>query len=433
MPKFFLFAGLLFLARPTDMNAQEFVTVQGAQFIRNGAPYHFLGTNLWYGINLASQGPGGDRERLIRELDRLQALQVDNLRIMAASEGPDEAPWRMSPALQPAEGSYNDTLWDALDFLLAEMGKRDMVAVVCLGNFWPWSGGMAQYVSWQEGSLIPYPPPADGGDWLKYMLYSARFYKNEPAKAAYWAHLEKLITRTNTYTGLPYRDDPTIMAWQLANEPRGMLSARAYRKWIKESATRIKELDPNHLVCIGSEGNTPAPTGNHFRKDHHFGLIDYTTIHIWVQNWQWYDPHRPEETFEKALQKATHYVDKHLRKAEKLNKPMVLEEFGMARDDDNHSDTASVAWRDRYYTAIFGLVHRLAQEGSPMAGCNFWAWGGEGRPREPHSIWKSGDAFIGDPPHEFQGWYSVYDKDASTLEVIKAYAENIKAVGNTIP
>jgi mannan endo-1,4-beta-mannosidase len=40
----------------------------------------------------------------------------------------------------------------------------------------------------------------------------------------------------------------------------------------------------------------------------------------------------------------------------------------------------------------------------------------------PYANWTQGDDFIGDPPHEPQGWYSVYDKDNSTLEIIKKYA-----------
>ena len=50
-------------------------------------------------MNLGSKGPGGDRAKLVRELDRLQAMGITNLRIMAASEGPDAEPWRMVPAL----------------------------------------------------------------------------------------------------------------------------------------------------------------------------------------------------------------------------------------------------------------------------------------------------------------------------------------------
>ena len=35
----------------------------------------------------------------------------------------------------------------------------------------------------------------------------------------------------------------------------------------------------------------------------------------------------------------------------------------------------------------------------------------------------TGDPWTGDPPHENQGWYSVYDKDATTIRIIRDYAE----------
>jgi mannan endo-1,4-beta-mannosidase len=60
-----------------------------------------------------------------------------------------------------------------------------------------------------------------------------------------------------------------------------------------------------------------------------------------------------------------------------------------------------------------------------MAGVNFWAWGGEGRPAVPKGMWKLGDNFIGDPPHEPQGWYSIFDTDSSTIRIIKEYAGKI--------
>ena len=56
------------------MQAQDFVQVEGDQFIWQSKPYYFMGTNFWYGMNLASSGEGGDRERLLPELDHLKAL-----------------------------------------------------------------------------------------------------------------------------------------------------------------------------------------------------------------------------------------------------------------------------------------------------------------------------------------------------------------------
>ncbi|MCB0634656.1 MAG: cellulase family glycosylhydrolase [Saprospiraceae bacterium] len=411
---------------PIASYGQSFVEVRGKHFYRDEQPYYFMGTNFWYGLYLAAEEAPGNRQRLLAELDQLAALNITNLRIMASGEGPDDAPWRVSPSLQPAPGEYNENLLKGLDFLLAEMGKRNMTAVLCLNNFWPWSGGFAQYENWFGGEAIPYPTPDGEGNWFSYVLYSARFYKNKAAMEAFDDHIRYLIGRTNTVTGQLYRDDPTIMSWQLANEPRGILRPRAYRRWIHRSAALIRDLDPNHLISIGSEGNTSAPTGNHFRKDHAFDLIDYTTIHIWIQNWGWYDPERAEETYPQALENAFDYFDRHLEKAEELGKPLVLEEFGIARDGNDYDPTAPSTQRDRYYDAMFAHIDQLAKAGTAVAGSNFWAWGGSGRPRVPKAIWQTGDDLIGDPPHEYQGWYSVYDKDQSTLDIIRKWAERMK-------
>lgn len=426
----FLFLSLLLISI-TTMHSQSFVYIQDGQFQRDGKPYYFLGTNFWYGMNLASKGEGGDRERLVAELDHLQALGITNLRIVAGSEGPDTEPWRMKPALQPAPGQYNEALWDGLDFLLDQMSKRGMTAVVCLNNFYPWSGGFTQYYAWAKPQDIPYPPPAEGGNWFGYMTFATRFYKEPKAIALYENHIRKVIERVNCYNDKVYKDDPTIMSWELANEPRGMLRFRSYRKWIKRTARLIKSLDKNHLVTIGSEGNTSTPTGNHFTKDHGYSGIDYTTVHIWIQNWQWYDPKDPEESYQKALDKAVRYLERHLALSKKIGKPMIFEEFGIARDNDSHEPSAPTKWRDQYYQTLFEWVYQQAKKGEPIGGCNFWAWGGQGRPRTARAIWQAGDDFIGDPPHEHQGWYSVYDRDTSTLAILAEYGRKFSTLSKT--
>ena len=405
-----------------------FINVNGKQFIRDGKPYYFLGTNFWYGMNLGSSGQGGDRDRLLRELDHLKKIGVKNLRVMGASEGPDTEPWRMRPALQVAPGEYNEEVLDGLDFLLAEMGKRDMVAIMCMNNFWPWSGGMAQYVSWQDDSEIPYPPICGEGDWQTYQEYTASFYSNENAVTDFFNHLRFTVLRENPYTGTLYRDDPTIMAWQLGNEPRGINNREDFTQWIENTAKYIKSMDSNHLITIGSEGATAHPSsGNDFFADHQSSYIDYTTIHVWVQNWGWFDPY-DEVSLSSAVEKATAYINQHEVLAEKLNKPVVLEEFGISRDDNDHAVTASVTLRDEYYSQIFTHILDKAAAGSPLAGLNFWAWGGAGRPREPQAIWYVGDDFTGDPPHEHQGWYSVYNTDLTTLEIIGRYTRKFNSL-----
>src|SRR3989304_9566455 len=90
-------ASLFLLLR--NAKPSEFVTVGNGKFTLADRPYYFVGANFWQGMNLAVNGPSGDRPRLVAELDRLQALGVTNLRIMASSEGPNNEPYRMTPAL----------------------------------------------------------------------------------------------------------------------------------------------------------------------------------------------------------------------------------------------------------------------------------------------------------------------------------------------
>ncbi|MBQ1280371.1 MAG: beta-mannosidase, partial [Bacteroidales bacterium] len=126
----------------------QIITVKDGQFVKNGKPYYFIGTNMWYATILASEGEGGNRERLARELDSLKALGIDNLRILVGADGDSSLPCKVEPMLQTAPGVYNDTLLRGLDYLLVEMGKRDMQAVLYLNNSWEWSGGYSQYLTW---------------------------------------------------------------------------------------------------------------------------------------------------------------------------------------------------------------------------------------------------------------------------------------------
>ena len=435
---YFFFVCILFCVacnnkKNVKSDPSGFVKVKNMAFEVDGKPYYYLGTNFWYGINLGSKGAGGNRERLIRELDRLADMGVKNLRVVAGSEGPDDEPYRMLPSAQSAPGKYNADVMEGLDFLLAEMQKRDMKAVMCLNNFWPWSGGMGQYLVWAGAAdSIPYPPPHPNGDWYKYAQFAAKFYSNDKAMDLFNKHLETVINRKNSISNIDYKNDPTIMAWELANEPRGVDNIPAFSKWVDATAAFIKKLDQNHLVTTGSEGNTSssAASGTDLAKDHSSKNIDYTTIHIWVQNWNIYNPAKSDSTFQPSVDYALNYMDEHIKVAKQLKKPIVLEEFGISRDLDSHDPKSTTEIRNKYYESIFAAVYeRAAKKENEMAGVNFWAWAGEGRPKVIKGMWKVNDDFIGDPPHEPQGWYSIYDTDTSTISVIKKYTEKMDEIG----
>jgi mannan endo-1,4-beta-mannosidase len=289
------------------------------------------------------------------------------------------------------------------------MGRRGLKAVMVLNNYWYWSGGMSQYVSWRDSTPIPYP-----GDWDNYMTYAARFYYCEACQGWYRDHIRMLIDRVNPYTGKTYREDPAIFSWELGNEPRNYPL-----DWIYGTAAYIKSLDANHMVTTGSEGALPDGSQN-FLSTHSSPDIDYATIHIWPQNWGWYSPQTPG-TFTAALAFAHLYLSNAERDCKTMDKPLVLEEFGLARDFmplQNIFDPGSpTTYRDRFYKEMFDHVYASMSAGGPAAGDNFWAWAGEARP---------GYAWIGDPPHETPGWYSVYDIDETTLAVIAAHVQEVR-------
>ena len=171
---------------------QPRITVKGTQFFKGDKPYSYIGTNYWYGSLLASKKVG-DRKRLLRELDLMQKNGIDNLRILVGGDG-GTYDYTVRPALQYAQGKYDQDLLDGLDFLIAEMGKRKMYAVLFLTNNWEWSGGMSQYLEWSGKGTIPVPaiPP---NTWPQFMSYTEKFYSCESCMEALNNHVKFIMTQ----------------------------------------------------------------------------------------------------------------------------------------------------------------------------------------------------------------------------------------------
>jgi mannan endo-1,4-beta-mannosidase len=410
----------------------DFVSAKKTHFARKGQAYYIVGANFWYGGYLGAPSGVGERARLLKELDSMRAIGINNLRVLAVSEKTDMKS-AVSPATTAKPGEYDENLLVGLDFLMAEAAKRDMTVVLYLNNFWQWSGGMTQYLNWFEGT--PALDPNVTKDYDDYMKKNARFYVNAAAQKEYRNVIQKIVKRVNTITGKPYSDDPILMSWQLANEPRpGNGNAtpeekKAYIKWIDETAGYIHSLDKNHMVSSGSEGLAgSAQDGQLYLDSHRTKHIDYLTYHLWPKNWGWFDSKDPTGSWDGAIAKSRDYLNSHIELAKKLDKPIVLEEFGLDRDGASFSIKAGTKIRDRFYREVFDFVYTGAKKGDPIAGFNFWAWGGAGRAANADYWWKPGNDFVGDPPQEEQGLYSVFDSDASSLKLIKEYADKLNSI-----
>ncbi|MDR0763549.1 MAG: beta-mannosidase [Bacteroidales bacterium] len=406
---FLLFAFILFVSC-----RQSFVTADGDKFIRNGKPYYYVGVNMWYAPILASVGEGGDRVRLMHELDFLQSIGVNNLRILVGADGERGFKSRVEPTLQIAPNVYNDTLLDGLDYLLAEMGRRNMLAVLYLNNAWEWSGGYSVYLQW-AGYGTPPVPAIDG--WAAYMDYVAQYVQCDSAQKLFANHVQFILSRENRYTGVKYVDDPSIMAWQVGNEPRAFSeeNKEAFAVWMAKVAAQIKSIDRNHLVTSGSEGKHGCEQDIAiFEKIHSDSNIDYLEVHIWPYNWGWINKETYKDSLRYACEQTHKYLNEHREVAARLNKPLALGEFGYPRDSIQFSKTASVTARDEYYKYVFGLVAKRE-----LAGCNIWGWGGYAELPQDHIFWQRGDDYVADPAQEEQGLNSVFVDDTSTVNILK--------------
>lgn len=420
--QFLLLTVLLFLLGACAPKPAEhsFIKVNAdGQFVRDGKPYYFVGANFWYGAILGSQGEGGNRERLHKELDFLKSIGINNLRVLVGADGENGIKTRVEPSLQVAPGVYNDTILAGLDYFMNELRERDMTAVLYLNNSWEWSGGYSVYLQWSgHGDAVV--PAVDG--WPAYMEYVKQFPKSDSAKALFANHVNYIVSRTNRYNQIKYVDDPTIMSWQIGNEPRAFSdeNKEPFARWMADVAAQIKSLDPNHMVSSGSEGAWGCEMDmNLFEKIHADPNINYLNIHIWPYNWGWVKADSLKELLPCAKENTKKYIDDHMVIARKYSKPIVLEEFGFPRDGFSFSKEAPTTARDEYYRYVFDLIRQDRESGGLFAGCNFWAWGGFAGQNPDHVFWEKGDDYTGDPAQEQQGLNSVFATD-STIEIIKA-------------
>jgi mannan endo-1,4-beta-mannosidase len=222
------------------------------------------------------------------------------------------------------------------------------------------------------------------------------------------------------------------MSWQLSNEPRpgnGKEGAKwldEYYRWINVSAKFIHQVDPNHLVSSGSEGLAGSLDSTEvFKTAHASKYIDYLTFHLWPYDWGWYNPNNADSTYPVTEMKAVAYIDKHLQIARELGKPVVMEEFGLPRDSSLTTIGIPTTAKDKFFEKILSLVLDSVSNGAPIAGANFWFWGGEGSPQNFNYKWG-----FGNPLRGVDNFNSIYYSDISTIEILKKYANKLNGIKN---
>lgn len=221
---------------------RDFITRSGGKLMDGDREFRFMGANmpglvLPYDFTLRIPERMGlptawEQEDAFRTLDQmnLRAVRLWNLPM----RGPKEKaqPWHY--VLGP--GEFNEGAFACLDRVMALANRyRVRVIVDFTAGYGDYLGGVGTYAEHRGKKR-------------------AEFFTDPQLKEDYRATVRHVIGRRNSVTGIPYREDKAVLAWQFGNEIQ-----EAPEAWVSEMAAFIKGLDPNHLVMDTRHRNVPNP------------------------------------------------------------------------------------------------------------------------------------------------------------------------------
>lgn len=220
----------------------SFVKRSGSQLLRDGKPFHFTGMNVLNAAGAAecsytlASGPLLD-ESLTEMGSGVQVIRVWFFQSLATADGARD--------------------WSGFDHTLALARAHGVLVLPVLVNQWPEcdgaGGGNGAYkdTQWYAGG---YATTTAAGTLVPYRGW-----------------VSEIVRR--------YRDDPTIMAWQLVNEAeirpsQGSRSCsvgaeRLLKRFAASVSGLIHSIDPHHLVSLGTMGNGQCGAERGEYKDLH--------------------------------------------------------------------------------------------------------------------------------------------------------------------
>ncbi len=234
-------------------SASEFVTRSGAQLMVGGAPFRFVGFNLYdaaatdgYSCSPATRLDDSALSDIMHTIhDRAGATVVRF--------------W----AYQTYTAAGTD--WSGTDRIITAASKAGLRVMPVLED------GPGDCSTGQRGMSLA---QAAGGKW-----YSAGY--RQPlgaAKLSYRDYVRVVATH--------YRDNPTILGWTMVNEAetseRDSSGTSALVPFAADISSVIKAADPRHLVTLGTQANgAPGGSGTDFAAVYGQAGLDFTEVHDW--------------------------------------------------------------------------------------------------------------------------------------------------------
>ncbi|MEM5866324.1 MAG: DUF2341 domain-containing protein [Candidatus Aenigmatarchaeota archaeon] len=297
-----------FVDKVKSFRPSEFINVSGINFVLGNDVYNSVGMNSYYLVDYATNHTYDDdgneinnsRKYVLEILNEMHYLNLNLVRTWAGMEcGSTKgySVWDCSKigghynAFQKySPGNYSEEMYEALDWLLYEAGKRDIRVALVLVNNWNEYGGMRWYVQQSPTTNKTWENITDSTD-DRWWEFHDQFYYDENCKQYFKNFINHTLWRKNIYTNIYYKDDPTIAFWILANEPRAKTKGSNYTlisNWTKEMADYIRSIDTKHLIGLGIEGWGNPWEGTHFIYNQNFTNISFATFNLNPYQWDWF-------------------------------------------------------------------------------------------------------------------------------------------------
>ncbi len=213
-------------ATSQDMNS--FVKRSGTQLMLDGRPFRFAGANMhWLALDDSTNYPS--QFRVDDGLDAAKEMGATVIRShdLGISTG-------CANCIEPTLGVFNATALAHDDYVIQAAKERGLRLVIPLTDNWHFpAGGKHNFTDWRGISE------------------ENQFYYNDQVISDFEKYISTLLNHVNVYTGVAYKNDPTIMAWETGNE------LVPPHSWTQTISTYIKSIDSNHLVIDGRGGVDP--------------------------------------------------------------------------------------------------------------------------------------------------------------------------------
>jgi mannan endo-1,4-beta-mannosidase len=337
------------LAAPSDL-----VTRRGGSLWHAGAPYRAAGANVYYlqgnFANAQQFGNANLLQKARESLDVVACLGMPVIRTWAFNE---RAVAQDPATLQPAPGQYHEEGLVGLDQSIAEAKARGLRVILTLADNWSYYGGLDQYAQWAGKTHDD-------------------FFTDEEMKGWWKSYARMLLPRVNTLTGIRYRDEPAIFAWEIANELRCEACAHTTKLHdaIAELAAALRALGPSQLIADGGEGFDDNPSlwslsnrypvsgaeGASFSTLSSIPELDLLSYHVYPINWGL----NPDAD-------VSGWIDGHQSLAAQGEKVAYPGEYGFQAADAARAQKLD-AWNARLYqnnSGQLGLLWQVLPEGVP--------------------------------------------------------------------